>query len=619
MLNYYAPWKYLLILLVIGGGILYALPNIYGTDPAVQITAKKYSVLDQGTLDKAVKVLDDKKLSYTSSEMNNDNAIIRFTDVDTQLKATEQVKSVIGDNFHVAQNLVSASPSWLESIRALPMYLGLDLRGGLHFLLQVDMESVLKEAMQDNMNRIRKLLRENKIRHKGYKQNDKVIDFRFATDEIRQEAKNKIRAELQDLQFTEFERDSLFFLQMILSEQGMLERQKTIVQQNITTLRKRINATGVAEPIIQQQGLDRIVLQLPGVQCSPCIKDTILRSTATLQFRLVNDEASIAEALEGKIPPGSELHYFKDKTPILLKKRIIAKGEHVTSAVSGVDQDSASPAVFVNLNSTGANNMSNVTKRNIKKRMAVIYIEDRIDTRIVDGKPVDTKVHEEYVVNAATIQDVLSNRFQITGLDSPKEAQELALFIRSGALAAPVSIIEERTIGPSLGQDSIDKGLKSVIIGMIVVLAFMIFWYRAFGTVANVALAVNLVLIVAVLSLLQATLTLPGIAGIVLTVGMAVDANVLIFERIREEVRNGNTPQASIHAGYEKALSTIADANITTLIAAVILFVYGTGPIKGFAITLSIGILTSMFTAIMVTRAIVNFYVKGKRINQLWI
>ncbi len=619
MLNHYALWKYLLILVVIVGGTLYALPNIYGSDPAVQITAKKHSILDQATLDKVTKALTDANLTFKTSELSEEHAVIRFKDVDTQLLATEKTREIIGENYNVAQNIVSASPAWLESIHAAPMYLGLDLRGGLHFLLQVDMEEVINKALEGYASDIRTALRKKDIRTKGLKQTKKDIEIRFDSAEVREKARGVILGEVQDLQAVEFERDNFLFLKVTMSEKSLRERQTGAIKQNITTLRKRMNETGVAEPVIQQQGLDRIVLQLPGVQCSPCMKEMILRSTATLEFRLVDDQSSLQDALKGKIPTGSRLYKFKDGTPILLKKNVIIKGDHITSAVSGVDSSSASPAVFVNLNGAGAKRLANVTKRNIKKRMSVVYLEDRIETKTIGGKQVDEKIHEEYVVNAATIQDVLSNRFQITGLESAQEAQELALFIRSGALAAPVSIVEERTIGPSLGQDSIDKGFKSVVIGLIVVVAFMLFWYRAFGVVANIALAVNLVLIVAALSLLQATLTLPGIAGIVLTVGMAVDANVLIFERIREEVQIGNTPQASIHAGYEKALSTIADANITTLIAAVILFVYGTGPIKGFAITLSIGILTSMFTAIMVTRAIVNMYVKGKRINKLWV
>jgi preprotein translocase subunit SecD len=373
----------------------------------------------------------------------------------------------------------------------------------------------------------------------------------------------------------------------------------------------------VAEPVIQQQGDSRIVVQLPGIQDSAQAK-RILSATATLEFRLVDVEHSLQDALAGKLPPGSRLYKERNGKPVLLKKRVIITGDRITGASSGFDQQSGGPAVFINLDGAGARAMAETTKKNIKKPMAVVYIEHKNEAREVNGKTVNTTRKVEEVINVATIQSVFSKRFQITGLEV-QESRELALLLRAGALAAPIRIIEERTIGPSLGQDNIDKGTLSVIVGMLFVVVFMLIWYRGFGLVADVALLVNLVLIVAVLSMLQATLTLPGIAGIVLTVGMAVDANVLIFERIREELRSGNTPQSSINAGYEKALSTIADANITTLIAAVVLYILGTGPIKGFAITLSIGILTSMFTAIMGTRSIINLFVAGRKIKTLSI
>jgi len=417
---------------------------------------------------------------------------------------------------------------------------------------------------------------------------------------------------------SEEEEGSVPVLLARLTEQTIRDIKKHALQQNVTTLRNRVNELGVAEPVIQQQGDNRIVVQLPGIQDSARAKE-ILSATATLEFRLVDVEHSLQEALAGKVPPTARIYYERNGQPILLKKRVIITGENITNATSGFDQQSGSPAVFINLDSAGARVMAHTTKRNLKKPMAVVFIEYKPVTKIVDGKKVTETRKKEEVINVATIQGVFSKRFQITGLDSVEEARNLALLLRAGALAAPIRIIEERTIGPSLGKENIEQGTESVVVGMLLVILLMAFWYRGFGLVADVALLVNLVLIVAVLSMLQATLTLPGIAGIVLTVGMAVDANVLIFERIREELRNGNTPQSSINAGYEKALSTIADANITTLIAAVVLYIFGTGPIKGFAITLSIGIVTSMFTAIMGTRAIINLVVGGRNIKSLSI
>lgn len=393
---------------------------------------------------------------------------------------------------------------------------------------------------------------------------------------------------------------------------------KSALQQNVTTLRNRVNELGVAEPVIQQQGESRIVIQLPGIQDSARAK-RILSATATLEFRLVDVNTSPRDAVEGRVPPTARLYRERDGTPVVLKKRLIITGDRITNASSGFDSESNSPMVSITLDGAGARIMAQTTKKNLKKPMAVVFIEHKESSKVVNGKRERVTRKVEEVINVATIQGVFSKRFQITGLDDGNEARNLALLLRAGALAAPIRIIEERTIGPSLGADNIAQGLNSVIIGMACVLVFMLFWYRGFGVVANVALLVNLVLIVAVLSMLQATLTLPGIAGIVLTVGMAVDANVLIFERIREEIAVGNTPQSSIHAGYDKALSTIMDANITTLIAAVVLYIFGTGPIKGFAITLSIGIVTSMFTAIMGTRAIVNLSVGGKKIEKLSI
>ncbi|MDH5573578.1 MAG: protein translocase subunit SecD [Gammaproteobacteria bacterium] len=619
MLNQYPLWKYLLILFIVVTGALYALPNLYGSDPALQISATRTTTVDIGTSTQLRNMLDGKKIVYRSVILDDKGLLIRFNTVEDQLKSAELVRDMLGEDYTVALNLAPGAPSWMNSINALPMYLGLDLRGGLHFLMEVDSETVIKQAYERYGNDFRGLLRTKKIRYLSISQKDDSLNLKFENATARDQASSAIRTDTRDLVLTEEDADGSYLLVAKMTEQTILGLKKSAVQQNVTTLRNRVNELGVAEPVIQQQGDSRIVVQLPGIQDSARAKK-ILSATATLEFRMAEtDDTKIASAMDGSIPPGTHLYRERNGRPILLKNRLIITGDRITHANSGFDQESASPAVFINLDGVGAQIMAKTTKENLKKPMAVVYIEYKTDAKIVDGKEVVTTRKIEEVINVATIQGVFSKRFQITGLDSVAESTNLALLLRAGALAAPIRIIEERTIGPSLGQDNIDQGTRSVIIGMLMVVMFMAIWYRGFGLIANVALVVNLVLIVAVLSLLQATLTLPGIAGIVLTVGMAVDANVLIFERIREELRNGNSPQSSINAGYEKALSTIADANITTLIAAIVLYVFGTGSIKGFAITLSIGILTSMFTAIMGTRAIINLMVGGRRINKLSI
>ena len=618
MLNRYALWKYLLILFVIVIGSLYALPNLYGSDPALQISAGRNVTVDTSTQSQVSKTLESANITVRRMVLDKSGLLVRFESVEDQYKASELLRQQLGSDYIVALNLASASPGWLDSINALPMYLGLDLRGGLHFLMEVDNETVINQAQERYVNDFRGLLRTNKIRYLTITQKGEGIQVKFRKSEERDKAVSEIKTEYRELLLTEEDKEGAYFINAELSEPALVDLKKSALQQNVTTLRNRVNEIGVAEPVIQQQGDDRIVVQLPGIQDSARAKE-ILSATATLEFRLVDVEHSVMDAVKGRNIPGARLYYERDGQPILLKKRLIISGDRITGASSGFDQDSGSPAVFVNLDGAGARIMAKTTQENLKKPMAVVFIEHKSETRMVNDEEVTSTRKVEEVINVATIQGVFSKRFQITGLDSAKESQTLALLLRAGALAAPIRIVEERTIGPSLGQDNIDTGTQSVVIGMLFVIAFMVLWYKGFGLVANVALTVNLVLIIAVLSMLQATLTLPGIAGVVLTVGMAVDANVLIFERIREELRIGNTPQASIHAGYEKALSTIADANVTTLIAAVVLYIFGTGPIKGFAITLSIGILTSMFTAIMGTRAIINLAVGGRKIKKLSI
>ena len=618
MLNQYPSWKYVLLLIVLVVGSLYALPNIYGSDPAIQISATRNNIVDSEVESKALEVLKNANVHLRRSILDDKGLLLRFDGVEQQLKAADGLRDALGENYTVALNLAPATPSWLRSMNAQPMYLGLDLRGGLHFLMEVDTELVLRQAMESNANDIRGALRKKKIRYLSVRDNKEQVTVKFRSVELRDKAISAVRSELNDLQLSDYEEAGAFYFTATLKKTALVTLKKSALQQNVTTLRNRVNELGVAEPVIQQQGDNRIVIQLPGIQDSARAK-RILSATATLEFRLVDVNVSPQDAVEGRLPPTARLYRERDGTPVVLKKRLIITGDRITNASSGFDSESSSPMVSITLDGAGARIMAQTTKKNLKKPMAVVFIEHKESSKMVDGKRVRTTRKVEEVINVATIQGVFSKRFQITGLDDGNEARNLALLLRAGALAAPIRIIEERTIGPSLGADNIAQGLNSVVIGMICVLFFMLFWYRGFGLVANIALVVNLVLIVAVLSMLQATLTLPGIAGIVLTVGMAVDANVLIFERIREEVAIGNTPQASIHAGYDKALSTIMDANITTLIAAVVLYIFGTGPIKGFAITLSIGILTSMFTAIMGTRAIINLSVGGKKIKKLSI
>ena len=618
MLNQYSSWKYILLLVVLVVGSLYALPNIYGSDPAIQISANRNGTIDGNLESKALQALKQANIKLRRSVLDKKGLLLRFDGVEEQLKAADFVKAALGDDYSVALNIAPATPNWLREMDAKPMYLGLDLRGGLHFLLEVDTALVLTQAVESNSNDIRGILQKKKYGYPSIRNNKEVITVKFKSAAQRDNAISAVRSKLNDLQFTDYDEAGTFYFSAALKETSLIALKKSALQQNVTTLRKRINDLGVAEPVIQQQGEDRIVVQLPGIQDSVLAKK-ILSATAALEFRLVDVNVSPEDALDGRIPYTARLYRDREGRPVVLKKQLIIAGDRITNASSGFDSESNSPMVSITLDSRGASIMGTTTKKNLKKPMAVVFIEHKDFTKIVDGKLVTTTRKVEEVINVATIQGVFSKRFQITGLDDGNEARTLALLLRAGALAAPVRIIEERTIGPSLGKDNIAQGLNSVVIGMVFVLVFMLLWYKGCGVVANAALLVNLVLIVAVLSMLQATLTLPGIAGIVLTVGMAVDANVLIFERIREEIRIGNTPQASIHAGYDKALSTIMDANITTLIAAVVLYIFGTGPIKGFAITLSIGILTSMFTAIMGTRAIINLSVGGKKIKKLSI
>ena len=604
-MNHYPAWKNALVLAVIIIGGLFAMPNLFDKDPAVQVSAGRYGSIDLELMSQVETALKAQSINYTRAELQDNRLLVRLTDNETQLQAQEVLKNEIKGDYTIALNLASTTPSWLSSLGAEAMNLGLDLRGGVHFLMEVDMEAAVKLSLESFASEFRALLRDEKIRYKKIKVEADKIVISFRSAEHRDSALAKIKDDYNDLEIAALELGTTPALTVGLTEVLIRETKNTALQQNIITLRNRINELGVAEPTVQQQGDSRIVVQLPGVQDTAQAKK-ILGATATLEFRLVDFEHDAQDAINGRVPPNSKLYYHRNGQPYLLKNQVMLTGEHIINSRSTLDADSGTPAVSVTLDGKGARIFSKVTGDNVGNPMSVVFIESKTETRKIDGEMVKVRRQLPQIISVATIQSQLSKKFQITGLDSGAEASELALLLRAGALAAPIEIVEERTVGPSLGQDNIDKGFQSVMIGFAFVLVFMIIWYRVFGAVANIALAANLVLIVALLSLLQATLTLPGIAGIVLTVGMAVDANVLIFERIREELRVGNSPQASIDAGYSKAFSTIADANITTLIAAIVLFSFGTGSIKGFAVTLSLGILTSMFTAIIGTRAAVN-------------
>ncbi len=615
-MNHYAPWKNTLVVFFLFITSLYALPNIYGSDLAIQITGTGDYVVEENDLEGINNSLVENAIDFKSVELINSNILIRFNDSKSQLSSKALLKDTLSRNYVVALNLAPSVPQWLSGLGGKAMSLGLDLRGGVHFLLEVDMEAVVSTSIDRYYNELRTLLRKDKL-YKKIRKEDNLLVASFKTEEQKNEAKKLIKNDLFDLRIVEGSESELE-VSLEMSSNAQKAAKSSALNQNITTLRNRVNELGVAEPIIQQQGSERIVVQLPGVQDTARAKE-ILGAVATVEFRLVDEKNDVQTAIQsGKIPSGSKLYKFKDGRPLLLKTTVISTGENIVDASSSVDKDN-NPMVSITLDNAGGRTMLETTKEFLGYRMAVVFIENQVETIIENGKTVKKRSKTQDIINAATIQGTFSNRFQITGLDSSREARNLALLLRAGSLSAPIEIIEERTIGPSLGADNIQKGLISVLVGFALVLVFMGWRYRVFGLVANVALTLNLITIVSILSMLQATLTLPGIAGIVLTVGMAVDANVLIFERIKEELRSTKNIQKAISAGYEKALLTIADANITTLIASLVLFSFGTGAIKGFAVTLSIGIITSMFTAIIVSRAMINLIYGGKKIEELSI
>jgi preprotein translocase subunit SecD len=588
-MNQYPLWKYLLILAVLLAGLIYTLPNFYGESPAVQVSPLRASLkADAALLARVGNILKTAGIEPELIELDGNSVKARFADTDVQLKAKDVLQNQLGEDYVAALNLLSRSPHWLSRLNALPMYLGLDLRGGVHFLMQVDMNAAINKALEAATGDIRSAMREQNIPYSGVSRDGKVLTVKFRDAEARSIGETEIKQRFTDYALNDIDEGGEYKLRITLKPEAEKRIQDSAVQQNLITLRNRVNELGVAEPVIQQQGADRVVVQLPGVQDTARAKD-ILGRTATLEVRMVDDTN---QAIPGAAAPfGTEM--FKDRAGemLLVKKQVILTGERINDAQPGFDNRTSEAAVHINLDGVGARLFKEATRENVGKRMAIILFE---------------KGKGEIVTAPVIREEIGGGRVQISGQMDTVEAQNIALLLRAGALAAPMEIIEERTIGPSLGADNITRGFNSTKIGFIMVALFMIVYYLIFGTISVLALGANLLLLVALLSMLQATLTLPGMAGIALTLGMAIDANVLINERIREELRNGVTPQAAINAGYDRALGTIIDSNVTTLIAGVALFMFGSGPIKGFAVVLCLGILTSMFSAVLVSRAMVN-------------
>jgi preprotein translocase subunit SecD len=621
MLNKYPLWKYLLVLFVVVLGLVYAAPNLYKPDPALQITGESSAqVIDESIVERARAALDEAGIDFFGEAIDPQgrNALIRLRDADQQLQAQARVARALGDGFIIALNLAPTTPQWLEDIGAQPMKLGLDLRGGVHFKLEVDVDAAVERRMEYYLNATKRALREARIR--GYVDLDDSgrLETRFRSEDLREQARAIIAENHPELVLDRVDEEDSWQLFAAMTDATRKEIADYAVSQNLTTLRNRVNELGVSEPLVQRQGQNRIVVELAGIQDTAEAK-RILGKVANLEFRMVARlEAAPSEKqrFEYRSPDRAGMSEW-------LEREVILTGERVSNAQASFDQNGM-PNVQISLDSEGGMLMSRATRGNVGRRMGVLFIERKYRTRYEmqeDGTEtaIKTPYDEKNLLTAPVIQSALGAQFQITGLDSPMEASELALMLRAGALAAPINFVEERTVGPSLGAENIRLGVKSVQIGLALVVVFMILYYRVFGIAAVIALSANLMLLVAFMSIIGATLTLPGIAGIVLTVGMAVDANVLIFSRIREELANGMSPQMAIHAGFERAVATILDANITTLIVAVILYAVGTGPVKGFAVTLSVGIVTSMFTAIMGTRALVNLIYGGRRVKTLSI
>lgn len=618
-LNHYAGWKYFLILVVVFAGFIYATPNIYPEYPAIQVKTQNGTTITSDLREKLLTLLDRADIKPHQVETEGQTLLFLFSTTDIQLKAKELMQNALGDRYLVALNLAPTTPNGLKAVGGQPMKLGLDLRGGVHFLLQVDTDSVLQQRIEGDIHSITQLLREERIRYAGISRKPGYqIFLQFRNEASRDAAYHALTHRYTDFTWKEFNEAGLFGLKGSLLPAALFRAKEETLDQAMNTLRNRVNELGVSEATVQQQGESRIVVDLPGIQDTAQAKN-ILGKTATLEFHMVDVEQDANSYARSGVPPMDARLYLYKQQPVLLKNQIVLKGSSIVSAMSGFGEDGR-PNVSVRLGGGGESLFTKITAENIGKPMAVVYVEVKSLSHPGEGgKPVITYNTEKRVISVATIQSALGNNFQITGLNNPEEARTLALLLRAGALPAPVTIIEERQIGPTLGQQNIRMGLLSVEVGMGLVIAFMILYYGLMGLIANIALVMNLVLIVAILSLLGATLTLPGIAGIVLTVGMAVDANVLIFERIREELRRGSGVQASIHSGYERAFITILDANLTTLIVMMILFGLGSGTVKGLAITVTVGLITSMFTAITGTRALVNLIYGGRKVKRISI
>ncbi len=613
-MNRYPLWRYVLIGLTLVVAFIYTLPNFYGEVPAVQVSPVKASLkADEALFARVDETLKKGNLSATGIFLDSHGVKARLRDTDTQLKAKDLLQAQLGEDYVVALNLLSNSPGWLTAIGALPMYLGLDLRGGVHFLLQVDMKAALAKKMEAYGNDIRTALRDKRIQYTGMARDGQALSVRFRDRAVRERAMDEIARTMSDLELKAVDEGAEFRITAVLKPEAQRKTQDFALQQNITTLRNRVNELGVAEPIIQQQGADRIVVQLPGVQDTAKAKE-ILGRTATLEVRMVDDEAMsnpavLQAAVAGQPPFGDDLYLERSGAPILTRKQVVLTGDRINDAQPGFDGQTGEPAVHISLDGTGARIFQQVTRENVNKRMAILLFE---------------KGKGEVVTAPVIRSEIAGGRVQISGRMNTQEAHDIALLLRAGALAAPMEIIEERTVGPSLGAENIRLGFHSMWYGFAAISLFMIIYYNVFGIISIIALACNLLFLVALLSMLQATLTLPGIAAIALTLGMAIDANVLVNERVREELRNGNTPQAAIYAGYDRAWNTILDSNVTTLIAGVFLFLLGSGPVKGFAVVHCLGIMTSMYSAVMVSRCMVNLYYGRQRklervsIGQVW-
>ncbi|MDP8568581.1 protein translocase subunit SecD [Methylophilus aquaticus] len=608
-MNRYPLWKYVLIGAVIVIGLLYTIPNFFGESPAVQISPAKTSLkVDQSLLQKVEDTLKLANIQFDGLYMDASGVKARFANTDTQLQAKDKLVASLGKDYTVALNLLPQTPVWLQSIGAKPMYLGLDLRGGVHFLLQVDMKAALDKAAESTLGDFRTSLRKEKINYYGIERQGQQVVVKFESETEATKARNLLAKDFSDLTYKIGGSDKEINLTASMGAMSQKRIQDFALKQNLQTLHNRINELGVAEPIVQQQGVDRIVVQLPGVQDTAKAKE-ILGRTATLEIRMVDEEksdmATLQKAQNGQVPFGDEMYFDRDGRPVLVKKNVVLTGDRITDAGPGINGQNGASVVNVTLDGRGAGIFKNVTRENVGKRMAILLIE-KSSTEVVTAP----------VIN----EEIGGGRVQISGMANAQEATDISLLLRAGALAAPMEIIEERTVGPSMGEENIKRGVHSTLWGFAAIAVMMVIYYLVFGSVSVMALGVNLLLLVAVLSMLQATLTLPGLAAIALALGMAIDANVLINERIREELRNGNTPQASIHAGYDRAFDTILDSNVTTLIAGLALFMFGTGPIKGFAVVHVLGIMTSMFSAVLVSRAIVNLlYGYRRKIEHLRI